>query len=72
MWGTSRFVCIFAIFPKTSYRLRARLLPTGALLLAHVLVRYGMDEAHVKPNGIRGGLAVSFARYGDDWRKNLP
>jgi exopolyphosphatase/pppGpp-phosphohydrolase len=51
---------------------RARLLPAGAVLLTQVLVRYGMDEAHVKPNGIRGGLAVSFARHGDDWRKNLP
>jgi len=51
---------------------RARLLPAGAVILTNALVRYGMDEAHVKPNGIRGGLAVSFARHGDDWRKNLP
>ena len=51
---------------------RARLLPAGAVILTNVLARYGMDEAHVKPNGIRGGLAVSFTRHGDDWRKNLP
>ena len=51
---------------------RARLLPAGAIILTNVLVRYGMEQALVKPNGIRGGLAVSFARHGDDWRSNLP
>ncbi|HLZ59193.1 MAG TPA: hypothetical protein VKR06_19800 [Ktedonosporobacter sp.] len=51
---------------------RARLLPAGAIILTNVLARYSMDEAYIKPNGIRGGLAVSFARHGDDWRKNLP
>lgn len=51
---------------------RARLLPAGAIILTNVLARYGMDQALVKPNGIRGGLVVSFARHGDDWRKNLP
>lgn len=51
---------------------RARLLPAGVIILTNVLVRYGMDQALVKPNGIRGGLAVGFTRYGNDWRKNLP
>jgi exopolyphosphatase/guanosine-5'-triphosphate,3'-diphosphate pyrophosphatase len=51
---------------------RARLLPAGAIILTNVLARYGMDQALVKPNGIRGGLAVGFARHGNDWRKNLP
>lgn len=51
---------------------RARLLPAGNVILTNILVRYGMDQAFVRPNGIRGGLAVSFARYGNDWRKNLP
>jgi exopolyphosphatase/pppGpp-phosphohydrolase len=51
---------------------RVRLLPAGVVLLTNVLARYGMDEAHVKPNGIRGGRVVSFARHGDDWRKHLP
>lgn len=51
---------------------RARLLPAGAIILTNVLARYGMDQALVKPNGIRGGLVVNFARHGDDWRKNLP
>jgi exopolyphosphatase / guanosine-5'-triphosphate,3'-diphosphate pyrophosphatase len=51
---------------------RARLLPAGAIILTNVLARYGMDQATVKHDGIRGGLDVSFARHGDDWRKNLP
>jgi exopolyphosphatase/guanosine-5'-triphosphate,3'-diphosphate pyrophosphatase len=51
---------------------RARLLPAGAIILTNVLARYAMDQAYVKPNGIRGGLAVSFERHGNDWRKNLP
>lgn len=51
---------------------RARLLPAGAIILTNVLARYAMDQAYIKPNGIRGGLAVSFARHGNDWRKNLP
>ncbi|MGH2497440.1 MAG: hypothetical protein ACRDIV_22290 [Ktedonobacteraceae bacterium] len=51
---------------------RARLLPAGAIILTNVLARYAMDQAYVKPNGIRGGLVVSFARHGGDWRKNLP
>jgi len=40
----------------------------------NVLSRYGIDEAYVKANGIRGGLVVSYARNGDNWRqgKTLP
>ena len=51
---------------------RARLLPAGAIILTNVLARYSMEQALVKPNGIRGGLVVSFARYEGNWRKNLP
>jgi len=51
---------------------RARLLAAGAVILELVLSHYGLDEAWVKPNGIRGGLVVSYARYGDEWRQHLP
>ncbi len=51
---------------------RARLLAAGAVILLQVLSRYGLDEASVKPNGIRGGLVVSYARHGDDWKQALP
>ncbi len=51
---------------------RACLLAAGAVILLQVLSRYGLDEASVKPNGIRGGLVVSYARHGDDWKQALP
>ena len=51
---------------------RARLLPAGVIVLMQVLSRYGMDKAQVKANGIRGGLVVSYARNGDNWRQGLP
>ena len=51
---------------------RARLLAAGAVILAQVLSHYGLEEARVKPNGIRGGLVVSYARSGDKWRQALP
>jgi exopolyphosphatase/pppGpp-phosphohydrolase len=51
---------------------RARLLAAGAVILLQVLSRYGLDEASIKPNGIRGGLVVSYARHGDDWKQALP
>ena len=51
---------------------RARLLAAGAVILLQVLSRYGMEAAHVKVNGMRGGLVVSYARHGDNWRQALP
>ncbi len=50
---------------------RARLLAAGAVILLQVLSRYKLNEASVKPNGIRGGLVVSYARHGDGWRQAL-
>ena len=50
---------------------RAHLLAAGAVILSQVLSRYGLDEASVKPNGIRGGLVVSYARHQDGWRQAL-
>ena len=51
---------------------RARLLAAGATILLQVLARYGFEEASVKPNGIRGGLVVSYARHGEHWKEALP
>jgi hypothetical protein len=42
------------------------------MILTHMLSRYGLDEAYVKADGIRGGLVVSYARHGDNWRQELP
>jgi exopolyphosphatase/guanosine-5'-triphosphate,3'-diphosphate pyrophosphatase len=51
---------------------RVHLLAAGAVILGHVLSHYHFDEAYVKPNGIRGGLVVSYARHQDGWRQALP
>jgi len=51
---------------------RVRLLAAGATILLQVLTRYGFEEASVKPNGIRGGLVVSYARHGEHWKEALP
>lgn len=51
---------------------RAHLLAAGAVILGLVLAHYGLDDALIKPNGIRGGLVVSYARNGDNWRQHLP
>ncbi len=51
---------------------RARLLAAGAVILLQVLARYGLQEASVKPNGMRGGLVVSYACHGEQWRQALP
>lgn len=51
---------------------RARLLAAGAVILQQVLSRYAMEQAYVKANGIRGGLVVTYARHGENWRQNLP
>ncbi len=50
---------------------RAHLLAAGAVIVQRVLSKYGFQEAHVKANGIRGGLVVSYARNGDNWRQGL-
>ena len=42
------------------------------MILLQFLTRYGLDEASVKPNGIRGGLVVSYAHHQDAWRQALP
>ncbi len=50
---------------------RAHLLAAGAVIVQRVLSKYGFQEAHVKANGIRGGMVVSYARNGDNWRQGL-
>ncbi len=51
---------------------RAHLLAAGAVILQSVLAHYGMQEAQVKADGIRGGLVLSYARQGESWRQSLP
>jgi exopolyphosphatase/guanosine-5'-triphosphate,3'-diphosphate pyrophosphatase len=50
---------------------RVRLLAAGATILAQVLDHYGIKAAQVRPEGIRGGLVVCYARGGERWRETL-
>lgn len=50
---------------------RAKLLPAGVSILNATLAHFGVDEAQIKPNGIRGGFVVSYARDGARWRDRL-
>lgn len=65
--STSEIAHVYDCLPE-----RAHLLAAGAAILLQVLAHYGFDEAIVRPNGIRGGLAVSYARHQDGWRQALP
>ena len=52
------------------YRLRlerARLLPIGAVILASVLERLGLPGVIVSPAGIREGIVLAAAQFGEDW-----
>ena len=52
------------------YRLRperARLLPTGTVILAALLDHLHLPRIIVSPAGIREGIILAAANYGDDW-----
>jgi Exopolyphosphatase len=48
-------------------RQRAPILAAGVLVLHSVMELFGLSAIHVTTNGIREGLALAYARYGDDW-----
>jgi exopolyphosphatase/pppGpp-phosphohydrolase len=48
---------------------RARILPAGALIIQKVMTRLRLEEIRVSPHGIREGVLLAYARYGDRWLK---
>lgn len=46
---------------------RARILSAGVLILRSIMKRFELSEIHVSTNGIREGLALAYARYGEQW-----
>ncbi len=53
-----------------AYRLRmerARLLPTGTVILAALLDRLRLPGMIISPAGIREGIVLATARHGDEW-----
>jgi exopolyphosphatase/pppGpp-phosphohydrolase len=46
---------------------RTRILPAGALIVRAMMERLRLDEIHVSPHGIREGVLLARARYGENW-----
>src|SRR5579875_3359411 len=46
---------------------RTRILPAGALIVRAMMERLRLDEIRVSPHGIREGVLLARARYGEDW-----
>ncbi|MEO7020564.1 MAG: CHAD domain-containing protein [Ktedonobacteraceae bacterium] len=46
---------------------RARILLAGTLIIAHVMRRLQIHEIVVSPHGIREGVLLAYARFGENW-----
>ncbi len=46
---------------------RARILPAGALIIRMVMEHLGLTEIRISPHGIREGVLLAYARYGEHW-----
>lgn len=46
---------------------RARILLAGTLIIEHMMRRLQLQEIFVSQHGIREGVLLAYARYGDDW-----
>jgi exopolyphosphatase/pppGpp-phosphohydrolase len=46
---------------------RVRILPAGALILRATMERLHVDEIQVSPHGIREGVLLAYAQYGEQW-----
>ncbi len=50
---------------------RAATLLAGALISQSILVRFNLQELRISPQGVRSGLILTSAQYGDEWNKHL-
>src|SRR5216683_4326130 len=50
---------------------RARILPAGALIIREVMSRLNLHEISVSPHGIREGVLLAYARYGESWLERI-
>jgi exopolyphosphatase/pppGpp-phosphohydrolase len=49
---------------------RARIVSAGILILLALFDLFQLEELQISSYGIREGLALAYARYGDDWLKH--
>ena len=50
---------------------RARILPAGTLIINALMMRLQLSEIGVSTHGIREGVLLAYARYGDDWLRQI-
>lgn len=50
---------------------RARILPSGALIIRTVMEQLHLDRVQVSPHGIREGALLAYAQYGDSWLRGV-
>lgn len=46
---------------------RTRILPAGCLIIQEMMARFQLTEIHISPHGIREGVLLARARYGEQW-----
>jgi exopolyphosphatase / guanosine-5'-triphosphate,3'-diphosphate pyrophosphatase len=50
---------------------RAATLAAGIVIAQSILYRFNLRQLRVSPQGVRSGLILTYAQYGDDWNKHL-
>src|SRR5207302_7058583 len=50
---------------------RARILPAGALIIREVMSRLNLQQITISPHGIREGVLLAYARYGESWLERV-
>ncbi|GAC1429502.1 MAG: hypothetical protein NVS4B1_21190 [Ktedonobacteraceae bacterium] len=50
---------------------RARILSAGALIIRAMMARLQLHEIFVSPHGIREGVLLAYARYGEQWLQRV-
>lgn len=50
---------------------RARILLAGTLIIKHILKELAVQEILVSPHGIREGVLLAYARYGESWLEEV-
>ncbi|MGH2508712.1 MAG: hypothetical protein ACRDHZ_15105, partial [Ktedonobacteraceae bacterium] len=46
---------------------RTRILLAGTLIIMHIMQQCQLQEIQVNPHGIREGVLLAYARYGENW-----
>ncbi len=50
---------------------RAMILPAGATIIQAVMQHFQLDEIRISPHGIREGVLLAYARYGEQWLEQM-